>query len=65
MTATLSIIRGQKRFMARVTADGQVIGQALSDDLETCQRRAVRQAYRWAGDRGWKQFTIVKEQDAK
>jgi hypothetical protein len=62
MTATLTTIRGTRtgRFKVQVYANGALIGQAVDADLALAEKRARKSAYRWAADRGWKDFRIAR-----
>jgi hypothetical protein len=60
VTATQTTIRGTRtgRFKVQVHANGVLIGQAVDADLALAEERARKAAYRWAADRGWREFSI-------
>ena len=48
-------VQHRARYLAQVhTSAGALIGQAVDIDKSAARKRAVRQAYRWAVDYGWK-----------
>lgn len=59
MIAYLTIKSNGKRFLAQVlTSAGALVGQAIDADRSTARKRAMRQAYRWAENRGFKPFVV-------
>lgn len=51
---------GPGRQTVRIHADGQLIAQAIDREPAAAERRAIRQAYRWGGERGWGRLTFRK-----